>query len=138
VYPTTDRSFGIWNGQITFRHDCKCEYDCGQIHVAIVEAEERTLLESGAVSYEELSQDWKKKGTHKCCHEQAFIVQALVDNNIQPERWPKLTPVLEEINSAIGGFTMDHRDQLHPDIYMDSVKKDPPVRLVKQLLKMVA
>lgn len=96
------------------------------------------LIETGAVLYEELSRDWLNSGTAKNCHEQAFILQALVDAKIPHENWPKYTPALEGINLAIGGFTVDHRDQIHPDIYMEPVKKDPLIKVVSQFLKAVA
>lgn len=128
----------MWNGEITYRHDCNCEFDCGQIHVNIVSPEERELLEAGAVSYEELRQDWQKVDKNTNCHPQAFILQALVDAKISHENWPKYTPALEGINLAIGGFTMDHRDQIHPDIYMEGLKKDPLIKVVSRFLKAVA
>ncbi len=135
LYPTKSGDFGTWNGYITLRHDCNCEFDCGQIHICFVTAEERKLLEIGEITYDELSQTLDDGQSRWDCNEQAFIVQALVDFKIPPDRWCEFTPILEHMSKRAGGFTMDHRDQLHPDIYMGNVPKSPIVQAVQSFIK---
>ncbi len=133
VYPKASNRLGLWNGRATLRHDCSC--GCKSVYVYFLTEEQKTQFDLGKLKYKSLCKIWKKDG-YPNCHEQAFIIQALLDAKIPPRKWGQYTKRLEEINTQIKGFTADHRDQLHPDFYQDTDHEDdhPLVKEVRRYL----